>query len=67
MPRLDPYGLGWKHHPHISWETNENTLQPPHEKMTNLEEVMIKLAKSHVEFANSQAQFTNETREILQI
>ena len=41
--------------------------QPPWVQKSPLEEAMNELAKSQSEFANFQAQFMNETREILQI
>ena len=73
-PYFNTYDLGCQHHPHLSWEKNENIPQPPQAKELNIEDGMAKLAssmmelaKSQAEFANSQAQFMNETRATLQI
>ena len=73
-PYLNTYDLGCQQHPHLSWEKNENIPKPPQVKELNIEDGMAKLASSMVElarcqdkFANSQAQFMNETWATLQI
>ena len=43
---LNTYNLGCQHHPHLSWETNENIPHPPQAKESNLEDEMAKLANS---------------------
>ena len=63
---LNTYDSGWPHHPYLSWETNEDSPQPPQAKESNLDRAMTGLAMYQVEFANSQAQFMNETRATLQ-
>ena len=66
-PYLKTYDLGWLHYPYLSWEANEDIPQPLQVKELNLERVMAELAKYQAKFANSQAQFMNETRATLQI
>ena len=66
-PYLNTYDSGWPHHPNLSWETNEDIPQPPQAGEFNLKREMAKLATYQAEFANSQAQFINETKATLQI
>ena len=66
-PYLNTYDLGWPHHPYLPWEIIEDIPQPPQAKELSLERTMAELTKYQVEFANSQAQFMNETRATLQI
>ena len=81
-PYLNTYNLGWKPHPHLSWNSNFNVPQLSQEKKAKLEESLEELVdvedervasqkRMHLEetlaqFAISNAQVMDETRLIFQ-
>ena len=52
-PYLNTYDSGWPYHPYLSWDTNEDILQPLQAKESNIQIEMVELAQYQVEFANS--------------